>query len=265
MNLYDLRKPERDKIAERIFSDVFRDINLNSIESILKYSSDKDTYVRKYSYIAIGKIYKNNENLRNNILLTLGVLLNNEDEKVRQTAVYALGEIGKNDFKVISNYLDEAIYDSHHSVRNSVVGALKQMGQKNPAPVIEFAKKYLHHEDPKIRREVIHGIELRGRTHPDDVLPLLYEVRNDNNIEIRKIIIHVLGQISYKKGCLEKVISHLKTWPNKELVNLALKEIIEVHKNYERFSAYSAKEAQDYIVKELGSKALLSPVGSEGH
>ena len=253
MGFYDLPKTERNKLSASIASDIYNDFNSDSCENIIKYASDNDTYIRKNAYLAIGKIYINNEDLRKRILQTLDFLLTLKNEKVRQTAVYSLGEIGKTDFENISDALNKAIYDSHHSVRNAVVGALKQMGEKNYRPVIEFARKFLHHEDPKIRREVIHGIELHGRKYPEDVLPLLYEVQNDDNREIKKIIIHVLGQISYKKGCLEKVISHLKTWPNKDLVQLSLEEIVSVHKSYERFSAYSAKEAQDYIKKETRS------------
>jgi hypothetical protein len=65
------------------------------------------------------------------------------------------------------------------------------------------------------------------------------------------MIVHVLGQISYKKGCLEKVISALRTWENREIVEKALKEILDVHKRYERFSAKSYCEARDYIERQI--------------
>ena len=57
-----------------------------------------------------------------------------------------------------------------------------------------------------IRRAVVDGIELRGRTHPEEILPLLKEVQSDPDKKVRRRMIHVLGQISYKKGCLEKVV-----------------------------------------------------------
>ncbi len=84
--------------------------------------------------------------------------------------------------------------------------------------VAEILAKFLNHPGPKIRREMIHGIELRGRTHPEEVLPLLAEVQHDPNKKIREMVVHVLGQISYKKGCLEKVVGALKIWENRELV-----------------------------------------------
>ncbi|MCE5214956.1 MAG: HEAT repeat domain-containing protein [Methanobacterium sp.] len=85
------------------------------------------------------------------------------------------------------------------------------MGQKNPQPTLEFTRRFLHDEDPEVRKKVIHGIELRGRTHPEDILPLLEEVQDEDDQNVRKMIIHVLGQISYKNGCLEKVAAALKT------------------------------------------------------
>lgn len=76
---------------------------------------------------------------------------------------------------------------------------------------------------------MLHGLELRGRTHPEDVLPILAEYQNDSEKKVIDTIVHILGQISYKKGCLERVVSSLKGWENTDLINRALKEIVIVH------------------------------------
>ena len=60
------------------------------------------------------------------------------------------------------------------------------------------------------------------------------------------MLIHVIGQISYKKGCLEIVTKSLKNWENIELVNDALTEIVNIHKRY-RFAAKSPEDAEKYI------------------
>lgn len=60
-------------------------------------------------------------------------------------------------------------------------------------------------------------------------------------------LVHVLGQIAYKKGCLETVVSHLKEWENEELVANALEEIIDVHDRYSDFAAVSQADAEKYI------------------
>src|SRR6185436_1544028 len=95
--------------------------------------------------------------------------------------------------------------------------------------VIEWSRTYLHHPDKEIRREVCHGIELRGRTHPQDILHLLRELQDDKTKRVRWTLVHVIGQVSYKKGCLETVIKDILTWENKQLIADAIEEIIDVH------------------------------------
>ena len=74
------------------------------------------------------------------ILQLLDVMLEDKNEKVRQTSVYALGEIGKKDAEMVFKPFEKALIDKHHSVRNAVIGALKQMGLKNPIPTFNLQK-----------------------------------------------------------------------------------------------------------------------------
>ena len=114
---------------------------------------------------------------------------------------------------------------------------------------MKWAKKYLHHQDKEIRREICHGIELRGRKHPEDILPLLKELQHDKTKRVYSTLVHVLGQIAYKKDCLQKVIAHLATWENGQLIKDALEEIIDVHLRYRNFAALSQAEAKQYIAE----------------
>jgi len=252
MGFYDLSKEERlEKVAE-IKATVERDLETGTTYTIRDYASDRDTYIRKNCYLALGRLYHEQESLRENVLNTLENLLEDENELVRQTGVYSLGEIGKRDAGAVMMLFGRMLEDPHHKVRNAVIGSLKQMGQKNPGPVLAFARKHIHHPDPEVRREVVHGVELRGRTHPEDVLPLLEELQHEEERRVRDMIVHVLAQVSYKKGCLKKVVPVLMTWENKELVECALKEILDVHRNYARFCAVSPEEAEEYIRREFG-------------
>ena len=61
----------------------------------------------------------------------------------------------------------------------------------------------------------------------------------------------MIGQISYKKGCLEIVIQDLKHWENKSLVLDAVDEIIDVHDRYKNFAFFSQDEARDYILRNM--------------
>jgi hypothetical protein len=80
---------------------------------------------------------------------------------------------------------------------------------------------------------------------------MLKELQFDKTARVRNTLIHVIGQIAYKKGCLETVIKDLKNWENQELVNEAIEEIIDVHDRYKDFSIKTQAEAIDYIEKNF--------------
>lgn len=247
MAFYDLTKEERRTLADKIQTEILSDLQNKSTTHILKYFSDEDTYIRKAAYLALGRLYKNNVSLQVNILAELEQLLSSENEKVRQTTINSAGEIGILNFSSIEKLMERGLFDNNHSVRNAVIGSMKKMGEKNPKPTLAFAKRFLHNPDKEIRREICHGIELRGRTHPEDILPLLKELQYDKTARVRNTVIHVIGQISYKKGCLSTVIHELQSWENTDLVEKAIDEIIDVHYRYKDFSYLNPEKAKEYI------------------
>ena len=250
-SFYSLTKTQRIELVSEINADVHSGIQKKNQQALITYFSDEDTYIRKAAYQAVGKIYQEKEGLQKKTLATLTSLLKSENFHVRQTVINAAGEIGMKDFDAVEHFFDLALFDHHHTVRNAVIGSVKKMGQKNPKPVLRWAKKYLHHTDKEVRREICHGIELRGRTHPQDILPLLKELQNDKTARVRDTLVHVLGQISYKKGCLETVVTDLNSWQNKELTKAAMEEIIDVHERYRDFAVLSQKQAIQYIQKHF--------------
>lgn len=247
MGFYDLNKQERADLVFRIKEDILQDLIHSEIQEIVGYFSDEDTYIRKSAYLSIGRLYSEKIELQSAIINCLKQLAEHENFKVRQTVINAAGEIGKSDFETVVDFFSNGLFDQHHSPRNAVIGSIKKMGEVNPQPVLAWAKIYLHHEDKEIRREICHGIELRGRTHPEDILPLLKELQYDTTKRVRSTLVHVIGQIAYKKGCIQTVVTHLKTWENKELVADALEEIIDVHHRYRNFSALTQDQARQYI------------------
>lgn len=254
MSFYDLSKEERVKLVENINTQILIGIEKNKPSVLVTYFEDDDTYIRKTGYLAIGKIYNQHKNLQAKIIVILSELLKEEDAKIRQTCINAAGEIGMKDFKIVETFFDIGLFDKHHSVRNAVIGSVKKMSQKNPKPTLAWAKKYLHHGDKEVRREICHGIELRGRTHPQDILPLLKELQHDKTARVRNTLIHVIGQIAYKKGCIETVIADLNTWDDRELTDEAIDEIVDVHERYKNFSFLTQKQAVDYISKHYKPK-----------
>lgn len=247
MGFYDLSKTERAALVREIKQNIQLDLTHSKKQVTISYFSDEDTYIRKSAYLSIGRIFFENKELHSAVIRLLEDLFKNEDFKIRQTVINAAGEIGKLNFKIVQHFFDTGLFDEHHSPRNAVIGSIKKMGEVNPEPVLTWARIYLHHEDKEIRREICHGIELRGREHPEDILPLLQELQHDKTSRVRNTLIHVIGQIAYKKGCIQKVVAHLKTWDNKTLVAESLEEIIDVHHRYRNFSAMTQDEARQYI------------------
>ncbi|MFY8033791.1 MAG: HEAT repeat domain-containing protein [Flexibacteraceae bacterium] len=247
MAFYDLPKPEREALVKTMELTLVSEFEAGLTTAMLQYFSDDDTYIRKAAYIIIGRLFLKNASLQNTILNSLNSLFIHDDFKVRQTVINAAGEIGKHNFQIVQLYFDNGLFDIHHSPRNAVIGSIKKMGEVNPIPVLEWVKQYLHHPDKEIRREICHGIELRGRKYPQDILPLLEVLQHDKAKRVYTTLVHVIGQIAYKKGCLETVIEHLKNWGNKQLVADALEEIVDVHYRYRNFSFYTQDEAKAYI------------------
>ncbi len=247
MAFYDLSKAERLKAVAKISTGILNELKDEKLNKITGWFSDDDTYIRKSAYLAVGRIYLSYKKLQSKIIKTLDNLLLKQDFKIRQTTINAAGEIGKKDFEADAHFFDKGIFDEHHAVRNAVIGSVKKMGEVNPTPVLKWARQYLQHPDKEIRREICHGIELRGRKYPEDILPLLQELQFNKTARVRNTLVHVIGQISYKKGCLKTVIEHLKAWENKRLIEDALKEIVDVHYRYRNFSTQTQDEAKKYI------------------
>jgi hypothetical protein len=252
MAFYDLAKHERTELVEVIKATIFQNLRGSGTDDLISYFADEDTYIRKAAYLSIGRIYFETSQSAPLILKLLKNLLQHDDFKVRQTTINAAGEIGKRDFEVVEEIFSKGLFDQHHSPRNAVIGSIKKMAEVNPVPVLNWAKKFLHHPDKEIRREICHGIELRGRKHPQDILPLLKELEFDKTTRVRNTLVHVIGQIAYKKGCLEIVVDELKNWQNQKLVIDALEEIIDVHHRYRNFSVKTQEEARQYIQEHFG-------------
>ena len=242
-----MSKTERIGLVDTIRNDLKSALVSQDLQEVHSYYADEDTYIRKSAYLVTGRLYAENAELRLSVLAMLFQWLSDTDFKVRQTVINAAGEIGKAYFEEVRSFFDEGLKDPHHSPRNAVIGSVKKMGEVNPKPVLAWARGFLHHEDKEIRREICHGIELRGRKHPQDILPLLQELQHDRTARVHNTLVHVIGQIAYKKGCLVTVLTHLKDWDNRPLVEAALEEIIDVHDRYRNFAALTQAEAMRVI------------------
>jgi HEAT repeat protein len=259
MNFYDLPKQKRGKLYIEIQDKIQEDIETKKCQTVKKYFDNNDTYIRKAAYLGIGRLYKNNKILRKVIVKFLEKMMNEESEKIRQTAVNSAGEIAMIEFETVENIFITGLEDNHHLVRNAIQGSLKKAGEKNPQSIILFCDKYINSNKPEIRRQVAHGLELRGRKNPEEIMPILRKLQFEKHRRVRPMIIHIFGQISYRKGNLEKVIDELLTWEDIELAKECFNEIIKLHGhiNFRTIETKNIKECIAFIEQKIKSRKKL--------
>jgi len=264
MGFYDLSKTERDQKYKDIQDDILRGLTTGDVTMLAAYFDDTDTYIRKAAYLGIGRIYKQNLASANTIIDMLDAFMKSDSVRIRQTIINAAGEIAAVDFALVEHLFYVGIVDSHHSVRNAVQGSLKKTGGKNPAQIIPFCRRHITSPEPEVRRTVAHGLEFRGRTHPEDVMPVLRLLQFEKHKRVRPMLIHIFGQISYKKGCLEKVTAELLSWEDKTLANECFEEIINQHRHidshYRTVNTLSPQECEEYLRE--ARKGALGQVGA---
>ena len=253
MGFYDLSKPEREWKYKEIQDGILHDLRQGRFTKTTAYFDDADTYIRKAAYLGIGRIYKDKLAQVENITAMLETLVKSDSERIRQTAINAAGEIAMIDFAGVEHLFDTGITDPHHSVRNAVQGSLKKAGEKNPLQVVPFCVRHITSPDPEERRTAAHGLELRGRTHPEDIIPVLRLLQFETHKRVRPMLIHIFGQISYKKGCLQKVTAELLSWEDKALANACFEEIIRQHyhisSHFRTVETLSPRECEEYLEK----------------
>ena len=65
------------------------------------------------------------------------------------------------------------------------------------------------------------------------------------------MLVHIFGQISYKKGCLEKVTAELLMWEDKALADECFEAIIKQHthanSHFHTVETLSPQECEEYL------------------
>jgi vesicle coat complex subunit len=64
MAFYDLSKNERSAIVDDINKNILQELNKLQCKKTITYFQDEDTYIRKSAYLAVGKIYVDQVELR---------------------------------------------------------------------------------------------------------------------------------------------------------------------------------------------------------
>jgi oligoendopeptidase F len=68
---YDLSKPERDFLVNLLIQEIESDLHYGQTKKILSYFSDEDTYIRKAAYLAMGKLFYDQQHVQSTIFSVL--------------------------------------------------------------------------------------------------------------------------------------------------------------------------------------------------
>ena len=120
MGFYALDKEERRKRVQEINRLLLNAVQENDPPGFYLLFSDKDTYIRKTAYLAVGKIHRTYPDLQAQMLKILKALLDEKQASIRQTAINAAGEIGLQDFESVEFFFNTGLFDTDPIVRNAV-------------------------------------------------------------------------------------------------------------------------------------------------
>ena len=99
MKFSELPKEAKDKFLEVLKSEIELDLAKGTYDNIRKYASDTDEFVRKNTYLILGKYFSTQIHLKDKVYLTVDQLLRDANAQIRQTAVLAFSEMMKFDPK----------------------------------------------------------------------------------------------------------------------------------------------------------------------
>ena len=97
VKLSELPKEARDKFLEVLRAEIELDLAKGTYDNIRRYASDTDEFVRKNTYIILGKIYSTHFDLKDKVYFAVDKLVKDTNSQIRHTAVQAVGELMKLD------------------------------------------------------------------------------------------------------------------------------------------------------------------------
>jgi hypothetical protein len=107
MAFYNLSKEERAALVRQMEAMIEKAVQTSQLHPLLLYAADEDTYIRKSTCQALGKICHSRPVA---VLQAITTLLQHPGDKVRQTAINAAGEIGRHDFSAVRAYMDRGAH-----------------------------------------------------------------------------------------------------------------------------------------------------------
>ena len=139
------------------------------------------------------------------------VYMDNDDSKLRERSVNAIGRIGRADKNLIIPHLDKLMdmrLDESENVRHSFVWACENIASTTPnlfCEKLDIFYDMIFDSGQKVRIEAPEMFRVIGKQKPDYVMPYLEKLewiaQNDENRIVR---IHSAGAIRFTKKALEE-------------------------------------------------------------
>ena len=199
--LKELRNIQKDKenwenninlIADKLNENYSQNVNAKALwilgEMGLKYPSKVETYIE-----------------------SIVKYMENENPKLRERSVNALGRIGRADKNLIIPYLDKlmnARKDKAENVRLSFIWACENIATNSPdlfCEKLDIFYEMITDSDEKVRIEAPEMFRVMGKRKPEYVKPYLNKLKwYAENDEHPVVCIHCKGAIRITKNALNK-------------------------------------------------------------
>ena len=137
--------------------------------------------------------------------------MDNDDSKLRERSVNAIGRIGRADKNLIIPHLDKLMdmrLDESENVRHAFVWACENIASTTPnlfCEKLDIFYDMIFDSGQKVRIEAPEMFRVIGKQKPDYVIPYLEKLewiaQNDENRIVR---IHSAGAIRFTKKALEE-------------------------------------------------------------
>ncbi|MCI0706856.1 MAG: HEAT repeat domain-containing protein [Ignavibacteriae bacterium] len=177
---------------------------LNILLQVAK--NDADQNMRQSALYYIGQYARKNDEQALKVLRDYA-LDRTQQKEVRETALHSLKEIKNAD--ALAVYLEIAKNDPDDKLRQTALYYIGQFARSNDEKAYQILKEYAldRKQDAELRETALHSLRELRRT---DVLPILVDVaKNDPSEKIRSSAIYQIGQMRKYDSNVSKVLTEL--------------------------------------------------------
>ncbi len=159
-----------------------------AVSTLIELLSDDDSLVRNSAAFALGDLGKDSQPVVDELVK----LLADDHFLVRNSAAQTLGDLGRNSQPVVDE-LVKLLADDHFWVRNGAAEALGKLG-RNSQPLVEQLVKLLADDDSNVRNSAAEALGKLGKDS-QPVVDGLVKLLADNDSSVRNSAAKALGNL----------------------------------------------------------------------